>query len=234
MWRTIKKVVDRKIEVALRGATDMLVDAKAMQHIAPLRTSSYTPWPSPAIRPSALTVILDETILNDRRRIVECGAGISTIYINKLLKSLGDNRSLITFEDNLEWSEKIRGICATEGLADAQIVHAPLAHCDLIQNGLQWYDRESVNRELKGRTIDLLFVDGPNSFRVGEGQARYPAVPAFVEYLDESWCIILDDIRRPGESAVMKKWSELLEVDADLRVGDVGIGILRSGRAWSV
>ena len=59
-----------------------------MQILAPL-TTAYQPWSIFAIRPSGLVKVLNEIVINRRRCIVECGGGISTVYIAKLLQQQG-------------------------------------------------------------------------------------------------------------------------------------------------
>ena len=68
-----------------RFRTALLRDVLAMQSLAPL-TEGYIPWNAASMRPSSVIVILNEIMFNHRQSILECGSGISTIYIAALLK----------------------------------------------------------------------------------------------------------------------------------------------------
>src|SRR5438270_11752196 len=65
-----------------------LADIQAIARLAPLSTS-YTPWSPIAMRPSGVTAVLDDIVLRRRAAIVECGAGVTTIFVARLLRSRG-------------------------------------------------------------------------------------------------------------------------------------------------
>ena len=45
----------------------------------------YLPWGSGTMRPAGLVAVCNDIVLNDRRRIVELGSGISTVLFARLL-----------------------------------------------------------------------------------------------------------------------------------------------------
>jgi len=62
-----------------------LMDMHAMQVLAPLLGGTYLPFSSASMRPAALAVVANDIVLHDRRRVLECGSGISTVVLGRLL-----------------------------------------------------------------------------------------------------------------------------------------------------
>lgn len=54
------------------------------------------------MRPSGLVAVLNEILINSRTSIVECGGGISTFYIAKLIQENGGH--LYSIEHELSWA----------------------------------------------------------------------------------------------------------------------------------
>lgn len=231
----------RFLRARLRGALDRLgtiqqnasVDTLAMQVLAPL-SPTYLPWTPSAMRPSGLVAVLNDIVVNRRTRIVECGAGISTVYIARLLAQLGSSGRLTAVEHNAVWAGTVRALLAREGLNGvATVVHAPLAPFAGALDGSTWYD-ECVLADIRnGGSIDLLVVDGPPAFARGFSRARYPAVPFFQTTLAPDFTVILDDIDRAGERDIARRWERLLRVPFERRVLRGGIAIGRSAH-WVV
>jgi len=47
------------------------------------------PWGTRAMRPAGLVVVCNEVVRGDRTRIVECGSGVSTVVLARLLRERG-------------------------------------------------------------------------------------------------------------------------------------------------
>jgi hypothetical protein len=69
-----------------------------------------------------------------------------------------------------------------------------------------WYDLGDGDRV--PTEIDLLVVDGPPAFDPGHGARREPALAWFEDRLVAGASVILDDIDRPGERAVLAAWEK--------------------------
>jgi hypothetical protein len=72
----------------------------------------------------------------------------------------------------------------------------------------QWYAPQLVHDEVLGYVerfglVDLLLVDGP-----GFGDSRYPALPVLRAVLAPGATVLVDDVDRPDEQAVLARWSE--------------------------
>jgi predicted O-methyltransferase YrrM len=175
-------------------------DVAAMAVLAPL-SRSYVPWSDWAMRPSGLVEILNTVALRRPRLVVECGSGVSTIYLARLFAELGGG-STLAIEHDAEWAGWLRGRLADEGLsAHAHVVHAPL------DGG--WFDEGRVLDALAGRDVDLLLVDGPPAAEgFGDPTAREPALGFFLTALTAGAGVVLDDADRPGEQEILRRWEE--------------------------
>lgn len=165
------------------------------------------------MRPDGLAVVCNDIIVNGRRRIVELGSGVSTVVLARLLnrrRPRGDWR-LVAVEHDTAWVQRVTDELDRAGIADhVTVVHAPLVPHRFAAGDLRWYDEAAVaaglDAALAGNRIDLLVVDGPPAYVPGFGLARYPALPVLRRHLAPGATIVLDDVERPGEQEVMRRW----------------------------
>lgn len=209
------------VDRALGYPTGSHLDERALVLLEPL-AGPFVPWTRMAMRPSAVLTLVNDTRLNARRTVVECGAGVSTIYFARLLRELGKGH-VHAIDDDAGWLGMVEEQLAAEDLSD----HVTLVHAAL-EDG--WYDRAATGEIPAG--IDLLVVDGPQAYdRPG---ARYPALPEFAGRLAERCTIVLDDAGRRGEQAVAECWSREFGLSFDVRIDDGGIALAQRGAAFSV
>jgi predicted O-methyltransferase YrrM len=174
-------------------------DLHAWQILTPLLARDpYLPWTSGSMRPAALVAVCNEIVHGDRTRIVECGSGLSTVVLARLLRERGDG-TLVALEHDRHWAALVEEQLRKENLGEIARVHyAPLGADP------PWYDLHGSDR-LPG-AVDLLIVDGPPAFDPGHGTRRAPALPWFDERLVAGATVILDDVDRPGEREVLSGW----------------------------
>jgi hypothetical protein len=175
----------------------------------------YLPWGSGAMRPAGLVEVCNDIVLNDRGRIVELGSGISTVLLARLLGQLSASgeRRLAAVEHDGRWARWVVGQLVREGIGDhVVVVDAPLRALTAVDRGWTWYDVAAVDAGLDaamgGDVIDLLVVDGPPAFAVGQALARYPALPMLRDRLAPGATVVLDDVERPGEQEVLRRWED--------------------------
>lgn len=158
----------------------------------------YLPWSSGALRPAGLVRLCNEIVVRGRTAIVECGSGSSTVVLARLLRERGEG-ALWALEHDGDWAAFVRTALAREGLDDrAHVVEAPL------EGDPPWYAAAGV-AALPER-CDLLLVDGPPAVRPGHGRRREPALGRLGDRLTPDATVVLDDIDRPGERAVLDAW----------------------------
>jgi ribosomal protein S18 acetylase RimI-like enzyme len=200
--------------VATDGHTlTMLYDGTAEADVLAAVAGPPLAWSPAAMEPAGITAIGREIIAGDRRRIVELGSGISTVLLSRLLhrtRASVDWR-LAAVEHDAGWVRRVREELEREGIGSGvTVVHAPLVPHPLALDDLPWYDGAAVGAGLDGalggESIDLLVVDGPPAYAPGAGLTRYPALPVLRTRMAPDATIVLDDVDRPGEQDVLRRW----------------------------
>jgi len=194
-------------------------DGLAAQTLAAL-DGAYVPWTMPALRPGALVSLLNDIVINRREVIVECGGGVSTIYIARLLQQRGRGH-LYTIEHDAGWIETLQAQIPHER-EYVTFIHAPMQPLTHIRSG-EWYDEQAVLNALSGVRIDLLIVDGPNETKA-DLEIRYPALPILQPLFAERYGLALDDVNRSGERAILAAWQKQVPLNFHI-VSNAAIGL---------
>lgn len=219
-----------RLRVKFDSLEQSILDARAAVELTQLGLP-HLPWPGSALSPSALLGLLNDVQINNRKRIVEFGAGISTVYLAKILDETDGH--LISIESDAAWAAVVNGWldrCSLRG--NVEIVVAPLGPCDYAVEGTSWYDFRIVDEAISGGSIDCVLVDGPPAYAPGQDLARYPAIHAVEKYLAEDSVIFLDDIRRKGEQEVLVRWEARTGIKFERYHGRGGVARGIKGRAY--
>ncbi len=223
--------IKRQVKRAFRPSYSLACDNYALSLLRPFHFE-YIPWTAAAMAPSAICALLNEILINRRKTVVEFGAGISTLYIAKMMQDI--EGQLISFEHDRAWLSVVENMLAKHNVADsAKVIHAPLGSCSCALDGREWYNEDVVKAALAGKVLDGVIVDGPPASDPALELARYPAVPVIREFLGESFFVFLHDIDRPGETCVFKKWEDILELKGDKQLIAGQYGILRKGGGFA-
>lgn len=203
-----------------------IADVFALRSLRSLggRDLPWSPW---AMRPSALLAVLNEVARGSRERILECGSGISTIHLARLLAERGGR--MVSLEHDPAWAAFVEGELEAEGLGErARVVLAPLESHPVALDGIGWYRAGAAHEaaEALEGPIDLLLVDGPPAGDPEIALSRYPAVPALADALAPNAAVILDDANRAGEAQVIERWSAAAGIELERRpdLGWIAIG----------
>ena len=70
------------------------------------RSSPFLPWASYALRPEGILTFLNAIVLLNASRIVECGAGVSTVYAARLFAQQGGGQ-LHSIEEDPAWAARV-------------------------------------------------------------------------------------------------------------------------------
>lgn len=177
----------------------------------------YLPFSSGAMRISGLVHLCNLIVHRAPEQLVECGSGVSTVVLARLLAQRGTGR-LTALEHDPGWAARVEELLDAEGLGDvARVVLAPL-------DADGWYDAAGVAQ--LPQAIDLLVVDGPPADRAEIAQARHPALAAVGPRLAADALVILDDIGRAGEQQVLARWENETDWAFD-RLEDEAIAVGR-------
>jgi hypothetical protein len=165
----------------------------------------YIPWSSSSMTPRAITLILNEIILNKKSRVLELGMGISTLYITSLMKEEA-HLKLVSIDNDESWIRTCHNLLASKHLETTRhrIINAPLKKlkeddCET----LEYYDLAPHADVLSNFKPDLLIVDGPPAWRPEIAEARIPAYRFLSPLLSPNATVIIDDYKRSGESKLL-------------------------------
>jgi hypothetical protein len=198
-------------------------DLHAWQILRPLLDDGgYLPWTTGSMRPAGLVAICNEIVHGRRTGIVECGSGVSTVVLARLLRQRAGGH-IVALEHDAGWAQFVTEQLAQEQLgAFASVIHAPLGGEPI------WYSLEALT-DLPA-AIDVLIVDGPPADLPGNGLRRAPALAALGPRLTGTAAVFLDDINRPGELAVLAAWQAATDWTF---VIDASTGVARGHRPES-
>lgn len=227
----VRRLVDKFARYGPREVNDL----KALHALAPLASHSYEPWSTFAMRPAGLVSVLNDIVVNGRTSVVECGAGLSTFYVARVMRDRGGH--LRSLEHDAGWAKFVGAQLVREGLSDhATVIHAPLSPVSYGWDPGRWlwYTEDTVADVVSGATIDLLVVDGPPAASPGLAHARYPAVSILRPVLAKDYTIVLDDIHRRGEQEIVARWEQELGITFHRRFSRGRVAIGRSCESFTV
>lgn len=147
---------------------------------------------------------LYELITTERPKVVlDIGSGMTTL-VCALAASKSPGTRVVSWEHSPQYLSHTRELLEKHGVADR--VELELRQLEpVIVDGQEylWY----AGPHGLGASIDVLIVDGPPG-DTGPW-ARYPALPVFHESLGQDAVIVLDDLGREDEEAILERWQML-------------------------
>lgn len=174
----------------------------------------YLPYTSSAMSLDSLTCVFNDICINNRKEILEFGAGVSTILLARLIKINKLETKLTSVESDPDFIEYLKKTLANEQtLSKVKIIHAPLTnrHSEYKFTKTEWYSPKVLEKNIKSIS-DLVIVDGPLAFNKDVALSRYPAVPYIFNRLAHNCSIYLDDANRNGEKQCMAEWSKNFDI----------------------
>jgi predicted O-methyltransferase YrrM len=195
--REIKKEIKKEIKQTFR-------QLEAMQNLgAVLPANDVLPatrgW---AASPDLLVVLVDLVKTGRPSLVVECGSGVSTLWLALAMRRFEIDGRIIALDHDQVFGGQTRDFLARHDLRDlAEVRDAPLESFSLEGETYSWY-ATGAWEDLTG--IDLLFVDGPPA-TTGH-QARYPALPLLSGSLSPAATVVLDDLVVPDMQKVLQRW----------------------------
>jgi predicted O-methyltransferase YrrM len=201
----------------------LLVQTQASSQLSHLSFSTVVPWSSYALQPTVAARLLHEIQFRKATHIVECGSGVSTILIAKVLAGLGRGH-LYSIEHSAVWADYVMRLLKANHLEPyVTLIHAELLDGRIGDREVHWYDSSAIRAAIPSDTeIDVLLVDGPP--HKSASRARLPALPFFASHLVPGALIVLDDLHRRDEQEIANLWIQQYgltggERDRDQRSG---------------
>ncbi len=186
----------------------------------------FIPQTSYALSASAIRIILNDLVLHRRRNVVELGAGMSTLFLAKVLQDT-PAAGLISIDHDAGWLDYLDAQLERIGARKVvQLVHAPLEPTES-KGGVAWYAKDVVTSALSGVVIDSLIVDGPKARHRDDTETRSHALGVLKSRLNpQGHAIFMDDINRPGEKKIYERWANEFALEKVPDAEFCGMGIL--------
>ena len=103
----------------------------------------YFPITTSSLDVHSLACVINDIIINERKKYVEFGSGISTIAIARLIKANNLKTHIYSVEDNGEWLNIMKKYLQKEGLLDTvTFLHCPLERSKFSKQGNNWYSEK--------------------------------------------------------------------------------------------
>ncbi|RCS26235.1 hypothetical protein DUT90_10710 [Polaribacter sp. WD7] len=184
-------------------------DILAKLSMSSLLFKSYLPHSKSSLSYSSIRYLLNDIIINNRKRILEFGGGISTIYLAKLAQTSKTDLKIVTVDHDKVWIELLRNILKKEELLKyVELIYAPLSYNNFAIGNNKWYDADIIKKNIENQKFDSVLIDGPLAYQKHIQMSRYPALPFIINYLNENNSIILDDTNRKGERIIINLWEK--------------------------
>jgi len=178
-----------------------------------------------AASPDLLLYCVDTLLAQKPALVVECGSGLSTLYLSLAATQHGLATRIVSLEHEEHFAQQTRALLERHGVGDrAEVRLAPLEPSSVPGHETPWY-AESALAGLDG--IGLLLIDGPPT--ATGPQARYPAVPLLKDRFAAECTIVMDDLIRGADHETAESWAALLP-DFDysvVREFEKHVGLLR-------
>jgi len=200
-----------------------------------LQGNTFLPITNSSINNVSLRLMLNDVVINSRKRIVEFGAGVSTIVFARLFKKNGIKGKIFSIDEDKEWIKILENILERESLNGyVKFIYAPLNKNKKVRSlkHLKWYDENILNENLEENKFDLAFVDGPCAYRKGIEFSRYPSLPFIKNKMNSNFSFFLDDVNRNGESKILKLWEK--EFKLKFKVINKNLGFAYKGNIFNI
>ena len=175
----------------------------------------YFPLTSFSINPTTVLHVINDTLINKRKKIVELGSGFSTLVIASFLRKADAEIQFISIEHDGHWLEQVQKMLNRNDLTNyVKLVHVPLRERQIDNKLKIWYDTEIIDSVFASTIdkIDLLLVDGPPAYL--DLKIRESALPAFIKHMAGSFSVFLDDTNRNSESMIASVWAAKFNIKA--------------------
>jgi predicted O-methyltransferase YrrM len=180
--------------------------------------NTYLPRTGMSLTAYALAYIVNEIFINERKSIIEFGSGISTILMAKVADARKIDLNIISVDEDLAWINKMQDILITENLQKyVHFIHSPIKTIDNKMANYRWYDEKVLELGCLGIFFDMVVVDGPKAYEIGNELIRYHALHFLQNKLQTDYVVFLDDTNRNGEKSILKKWQDEFNLQFEIR-----------------
>ncbi|WP_432671409.1 class I SAM-dependent methyltransferase [Flavobacterium sp. SM2513] len=172
----------------------------------------YLPYTNASLSFKLLANITNDIIINNKKSILEFGSGISTIIFARLIKLNNLETKIISIDESAEWILIVKKLLKDEGIENVvTFIHAPTIKSSQMDKSFE-YDENIVSKELGDTKFDLILIDGPIAWSSKKRYSRASNIKHFINNLDASFTIFVDDTNRIGERYLVKQLKKKLNL----------------------
>lgn len=139
---------------------------------------------------SLMYVILRVLVEFPVSRVVEFGAGQTSVLLDKAGTHLGRDLEVVTLEHDAFWADTIGR------QVNHPVLPTPLVNTKVGARTVPFYDLTQV---LSYGTPDFVIIDGPSAHLPGTYFNRTGAIDYLNKSLGDEFVVVIDDAERPGE-----------------------------------
>jgi hypothetical protein len=146
-------------------------------------------------------------------RILELGAGQTTLLIDRVRRKLGLDCEVETIEHDEQWAAE------HQSSVQHRVTCAPLSSRTVEGHRIDYYSHQLIE---SGPPVDLLLVDGPPAHQRRIQFNRLGALDIVKTRLGTDFIIAIDDSQRNGEQLLVERVRAVLEERGDVfRTGTI-------------
>jgi predicted O-methyltransferase YrrM len=172
----------------------------------------YLPFTRASLGFKLMANITNDIVINNKKSILEFGAGISTIIIARLIKLNSLDSTIVTIDESAEWILIVKKLLKDEGLENVvTFIHAPTVKSIEMDRSFE-YEGSIVTKELAIKKFDLVLIDGPIGWSSKKRYSRVSNIKYFINNLEDNFTIFVDDANRKGERYLVQQLREKLNL----------------------
>ena len=183
----------------------ILKDMQARQRLANIMPL-YFPYSYQTLTHIDIELIVNSLLYSGAKRILECGSGLSTLVMGKVLGD-EEGREIICLEQDQPWIDLMNQLIRQNGLSGISLVKASLLpRNEEGWNGV-WYEYDERLLSV-GNGFDAVLVDGPPADAKNAPYSRYFSKDLINRFLKPGGFVYLDDTNRVAEQDFLSGWME--------------------------
>lgn len=165
----------------------------------------YLPYTISSLKLRSLACILNDIVINSRSKVLELGAGISTILIARMAKLNGIPLIIYSIDQNADWIQYLSNIAQKEDLTQyIHFVYAPLSKSSEFDLAYE-FDKKVVSNQIDQIKFDVFLIDGPTASKRENKFSRATNYHFLESHLAERASIFVDNTNREGERMLVEK-----------------------------
>lgn len=174
---------------------------------------NYLPFTTSSLKFRALACICNDLVVNQRKKYLEFGAGLSTVIVARLIQKNGLKAHIYSVEEDKGWIDYIQHIIDKEGLTPyVTLFHLPTKPSTSLSQAYT-YDFETLRSQLDpSLQFDIILVDGPAAWEKHKLNSRLGNAPFIAASIASEATVFIDNANRTGEKKLVTRLSQDFQV----------------------